>query len=154
MNIALFDEQDEPLQTDHLVELARIVLRGEGLPEETEVAIALTDADRIAALNGSHLGKDGPTDVLSFPLEDLAPGLVPNTLAGGPPLAIGDVVICPEVVRSRAEAAAVPFDDEMALMVVHGLLHLLGYDHVDDADAALMEGRERSYLAAVGRTRP
>ncbi len=63
-------------------------------------------------------------------------------------------MICPEVVRSRAEAAAVPFDDEMALMVVHGLLHLLGYDHVDDADAALMEGRERSYLAAVGRTRP
>ncbi len=67
---------------------------------------------------------------------------------------LGDVVVCPPVVRRNAAAADVPFGDEMALMVVHGILHLLGYDHEDDGDAEKMEQRERDLLALVGRTRP
>ena len=105
-------------------------------------------------LNKSHLDRSGPTDVLAFPIESLAPGMVPEAVAAGPPLMLGDVVVCPEVVRSQAAASAVAFEDEMALMVVHGVLHLLGYDHEADADADLMEQRERDLLALAGRERP
>lgn len=155
MSIVFLDEQDDPLQPEMLLEIARVVLEGEGVPDQAEVAITLVDEERIAELNEAFLGKVGTTDVLSFPLEDLVPGVAPAApLAGDPPVAIGDVMICPAVVKTRAAAAAVAFSDEMALMVAHGLLHLLGYDHVADADAELMEAQERRYLAAVGRTRP
>lgn len=155
MNIVVLDEQDDPLPAVAIDELAAIVLGGEGLPASTEVSILLVDTDHIVELNATHMGKDGPTDVLSFPLENLAPGDEPPVPGPGhPPFAIGDVVICPRIVRERAEASAVPFADEMALMVVHGLLHLLGYDHEADEDAETMEAQERRYLAAVGRTRP
>ena len=129
------------------------VLEGEAYPAGTEVMLSLVDPGRIAELNGEYLGGAGPTDVLSFPIEDLTPGVVPAWPEGGPPLAIGDVVICPEVVAERAGEYGVGLDDEMALMVVHGLLHLIGYDHQTDEDAARMEGLERRHLAAVGRTR-
>lgn len=153
MSVELVDDQDDPLPTGPLLDLAEIVLEREGYPSGTEVAISLIDQVRMTELNTAHMGADGATDVLSFPIEDLEPGVVPDHPGDGPPLAIGDVLICPAVVRSRAEAAGVPFEDEMALMVVHGLLHLMGYDHVDDADAEQMEARERAYLAKVGRTR-
>ena len=94
------------------------------------------------------------SDVLAFPIESLVPGELPVVVDGGPPPTIGDVLICPAVVRQNAERAGVAFDDELALMVVHGLLHLLGYDHVDDEDAERMEARERKLLAAAGSIRP
>lgn len=154
MNITFADEQDDPLQPGPLVDLARRVLQGEQLPDDTEVAITLVDPERIAVLNTQHMGKSGPTDVLSFPLETLQPGVPTARGELGPPVALGDVVICPQVVRSRATAIGVDFEDEMALMVVHGLLHLLGYDHVEDEDAKQMEARESELLVRVGRIRP
>ncbi len=177
MNIAFYDErkrdaaavtaagagggdQDDPLpafpvfSSAELVNLAEIVLVGERLPEGTEVAITLVDLDQIAALNAEHMGKEGPTDVLSFPIEDLSPGIPPQRAAGEPPIDLGDVVISPDKVWANAAAAGVDAEDELALMVVHGLLHLLGYDHVADADAEVMESREQAHLAKIGRTRP
>ena len=77
-----------------------------------------------------------------------------KTIPDGPPLNLGDVIICPTVVASNAASAEVEFDDELALMVVHGLLHLLGYDHHEDEEAERMEARERTLLSAVGRIRP
>lgn len=155
MTIVVSDDQDDPLPPIDIEALAKLVLDGEAMPATTEVAIAFVAEPAIAELNERHLGKRGPTDVLSFPLEDLTPGVPPGAGAGnGPPLAIGDVLICPAVVQANAVAAGVPLADEMALMVVHGLLHLLGYDHVADDDAELMESQERRYLALVGRTRP
>jgi len=154
VNVTLVNELDVPLGIDTLNELAAAVMVAEGLAPDTEVAIHLVGVDRIADLNQQHLGKAGPTDVLSFPIEDLVPGAVAAASDGGPPTNIGDVVICPAVVQANAEAAGVEYVDEMALMVVHGVLHLLGYDHVDDADAEQMEGRERELLGAAGRVRP
>ena len=78
----------------------------------------------------------------------------PRPSPDGPPLNLGDVIICPQVVASNAAAADVDFGDELALMVVHGILHLLGYDHHVDEEAEHMEERERTLLAAMGRTRP
>jgi probable rRNA maturation factor len=154
MTVSFADDQDDPLPAASLVALAQSVLEAEGFPADAEVSLQFVSADRIAGLNQEHMGRSGPTDVLSFPLEDLRPGVVPEPVDGGPPLLLGDVMVCPQVVRANAAEWGVPFDSEMALMVVHGMLHLLGYDHVEDAEAERMETREREILAATGRERP
>ena len=153
MEVAFTDEQDDPLPSDWLVDLAAVAMRAESLPETTELAVTLIDRARMAGLNGEHMGKTGPTDVLSFPIEDFTDG-VPLQGEDGPPLLLGDIFICPAVVRANAAHAGVPFEDEMALMVVHGILHLLGRDHVIEEEAEAMEQREREILAMVGRERP
>lgn len=153
MNVAFVDERDDPAPLPDLEPLAALVLAGEGVPPGAEVAVTFVDPEEMAGLNDEHLGTPGPTDVLSFPLEDLAPGVPPVADPGGPPVTLGDIVICPAYVRSVVGWDEDGYCDELALMVVHGLLHLLGYDHVDDAEAELMEARERHYLAQVGRRR-
>jgi probable rRNA maturation factor len=138
---------------EHLRQLAEAVLFAEGFPPEAEVSITLVEDDEMAAWNLRALGQPGPTDVLSFPVETLRPGKVPISFADGPPILIGDVVIAPDYVRRQADQYGVVADDEIALMVAHGILHLLGYDHVEDVDAELMEKRERDILAGQGRSR-
>lgn len=159
MRIEFLDDRDDPslspvADIPDLQRLAEETLAAEGFDDNVEVVITLIDEAPMALLNTTHLGKPGPTDVLSFPLENLTPGAIPENAPGGPPRNIGDVFICPAVVADNATAAAVSFRDEMALMVVHGLLHLLGYDHVVDSEAEQMEQRERDLLGAAGRTRP
>ena len=127
------------------------------------------DAEAIAALNLRFRDKEGPTDVLAFPLDDeeerdepppppFRPGTSPR-LSGsgfpavGPPRLLGDIVICPEVAAANAETHAGSFEDELALLIVHGILHLRGYDHEVEQEAAEMEQREARLLAdCYGRT--
>ena len=154
MTVFLADEQSEPLQPGPFVALSELVLREEGMPSDAELAIIFVDVAQITEYNTRFMGRRGPTDVLAFPLEDLEPGAPLVGRPGGPPPALGDVFICPEVVRANADAAGVPFEDEMALIVVHGILHLLGYDHGNDAEAAVMEARERRLLSIAGREVP
>ncbi|NNK91992.1 MAG: rRNA maturation RNase YbeY [Acidimicrobiia bacterium] len=154
MSITVSDLQDRAVDVEMMTTLAGIVCEGEGVSTDTELAVVVVDADAMEELNVAHMGKDGPTDVLAFPLETATPGHPPTALVHGPPLALGDVYICPDVVAANAAEAGVRFEDEMALMVVHGILHLLGYDHVEDGDAALMEGREAELMALIGLARP
>lgn len=153
MIVVFGDEQDEPVIADEMVRLAEVVMIAEGLDAGTGVSITLVDEDTIALLNRKHMGKAGPTDVLSFPIEDAAPGTPPRRTVDGPPVEIGDVVIAPSVVRSNAKRDAAVFEDELALMVVHGMLHLLGWDHVAEAEAVAMERREEELLNLVGKVR-
>lgn len=153
MNVFLADEQDDPLDSEPFRRLAEMVLREEQFPIDTEVTLLFVGEEQIATYNERFMQRHGATDVLAFPVEHLKPGVVPDRRPGGPPLNIGDVVIAPSIVRAQAEAAGVPFDEELSLLVVHGLLHLLGYDHQDDVDADVMEDRERQLLALVGRRR-
>jgi probable rRNA maturation factor len=154
MPVELSDEQDDPLELDELRRLADALLHSERLPEHATVTLNFVSDGAMTALNEAHMRKQGPTDVLSFPIEELSPGIVPHSDPEGPPLLLGDVVVCPAQVRRQAASADVPFRDEMALMVVHGMLHLLGYDHEADEEAEVMEQRERDLLALVGRARP
>lgn len=138
------------------VRLAEHVLDAERAPSDAEMAVIFVDRATITDLNAQHLGGDGPTDVLAFPLEEEIPvGRSPDQGGRGPgsaseplepPLAIGDVVICPEVAARQADARGVALDDELALLVVHGTLHLFGYDHAEPDDAARMQRREREVL--------
>jgi probable rRNA maturation factor len=154
VNVLFADEQDQPIVIDELLLLAELVLEDQDLDEETGVALVLIDEEQMTELNEAHMGKEGPTDVLSFPIETATPGSPPKRATGGPPIELGDVFIAPSVVRRNAERHGAPFEDELALMVVHGLLHLLGWDHEDETDAIRMERRERELLARVGRVRP
>lgn len=154
MTVLVSDEHPSSgVDPEHLRQLAEAVLFAEGFPPEAEVSITLVEDDEMAAWNSRALGQPGPTDVLSFPVETLRPGKVPVSIADGPPILIGDVVIAPDYVRRQADRYGVVADDEIALMVAHGILHLLGYDHEEDVDAELMEKRERDILAGQGRSR-
>ncbi|MFB3099034.1 MAG: rRNA maturation RNase YbeY, partial [Acidimicrobiia bacterium] len=84
MIVVFGDEQDEPVIADEVVRLAEVVMVAEGLDAGTGVSITLVDEDTIALLNREHMGKAGPTDVLSFPIEDAAPGVPPRRAVDGP----------------------------------------------------------------------
>lgn len=151
--IFLADEQTEEVGLNELHSLAQLVLREEGYSNQVEVTLIFVSEPQMAAYNARFLDRSGPTDVLAFPVEELMPGVIPDTDPQGPPLMLGDVIIAPGYVRQQAESNGAGFDDEMALMVTHGILHLLGYDHVDDEEAERMESRERELLAMVGKIR-
>ena len=136
--VGVDEQSDVVVEVERWTELARRVLEDEGIGSESELNLTFVDATEMTGLNRTHMGGTGPTDVLSFPLDD-DPDLVP----AGQPRLLGDVVICPPVVAAQAPDA---LDAEMALMVVHGVLHILGMDHADDEEAAVMQAAERRHL--------
>ncbi len=151
--IFLADEQTEQVDLSDLHSLAELVLREEGFPQDAEVTLLFVSEPEMASYNERFLDRPHPTDVLAFTVEELKPGVVPDIDPQGPPLVLGDVIVAPTYVRRQAVEMDVTFEDEMSLMITHGILHLLGYDHVEDDDAEVMEGRERELLVKVGRTR-
>ena len=156
------DEQAAaPVELERWSTLARAVLESRGIRGDAEVSLLFVDEDAIAALNQRFLEHEGPTDVLAFPVEDdpIPAGRFPDMGGTGPgtdiddqpPLLLGDVVVCPAVAERNARERAVDYDDEIALLIVHGLLHLLGMDHMVDSEAEAMEALERELLATFHR---
>jgi probable rRNA maturation factor len=154
------DEQaDVEVDLASLVDLATKALDAEGVRAPAEVSLLLVDEGAMAALNKQFMGKDGPTDVLSFPIEDEpgSKGRNPDSGTTGPisqddeitdlEILLGDIVICPAVAQRNAADHEVTLEQELGLLVVHGVLHLLGWDHVVDAEAERMEAREQVLLA-------
>ena len=115
------------------------------ISEEHEITIRLVDAEEIQSLNAQFREKNSPTNVLSFPFD------VP---AGVPLALLGDIVICPTVVEAEAQQQSKPLSHHWAHMVIHGCLHLLGYDHIDEHDAEKMEGIEIETLSALNIANP
>ena len=116
-----------------------------------ELSLRLTGDDQVRALNSTWRGKDKPTNVLSFPMaetEELAGA------RGGPELMLGDIVLARGVCAFEAQEKAIPLEDHAAHLIVHGTLHLLGYDHHEDEAAADMEAREVRALARLGIADP
>ena len=153
MNIAVSGEDRPGVEHDELCDFVESILVGEGVDQDASLAVTFIDAADIADLNERFMGKSGSTDVLSFPIEDAHPGHPPVGDPGGPPLALGDIFICTDVVATHADEYGVSFDQELYLMIVHGVLHVLGWDHQSDTDAEAMEERESKHLMSVGRTR-
>ena len=141
--VLVFDrQQDMAVDGARWAELMRRVVAEEGVATPWEAALTFVGPDQMTALNTEHRGIAQPTDVLAFGADD---GSAPR--GTDEPRLVGDVVICPQVAASNAAAQGNPVNDELALMVVHGTLHLLGYDHIDDVDADKMEGRQQELLA-------
>jgi probable rRNA maturation factor len=130
--VFLADEQDRPIDVDDLVMLAQRVLAERRVPDDMEVALLLVDETTIAGLNKKHLGHEGSTDVLAFPIDE--PGETPP--AG--PAILGDVVLCPAVAERQAQERSIPLHAELQLLTVHGLLHLLGMDHAEPEEERAM----------------
>lgn len=157
------DEQaDCPVDVERWASLVRSVLDTEGVRADTEVSLLFVDEPTIAALHHRFLGREGPTDVLSFPIDDdpSPGGRSPDQGGTGPgdgagedevPSLLGDVVVCPAVAARNAVTHDVTVDDELALLVVHGVLHLLGMDHEADTEAEQMERREQELLKRFHR---
>jgi probable rRNA maturation factor len=111
-----------------------------------ELTVRIVDENESAALNSRYRGKQGATNVLSFPAQTTDP----PSMAAGELLPVGDVVICADVVEREAREQGKPLAAHWAHMVVHGTLHLQGYDHEKPRDATVMEARERALLAKLG----
>jgi len=135
--------EPEPLDLTAFERLATFVLEREEAPEAVELSIAVVALAEMTELNERYRSKTGPTDVLSFPCDDPCAVVAP-----GEPVTLGDVVLAPEVAESQAAEYGHTVEEELNLLLVHGVLHLLGYDHVADEDAEVMQARERALLTA------
>jgi probable rRNA maturation factor len=131
-----------PLGRERVERLVRAVLRAERVPH-ARVSVAFVSSPAIAAINRRYLGHRGPTDVISFPLAPAAPG---------EPLG-GDIYIAPDVARANARRHGVPVREETARLVIHGTLHILGYEHPEDdrRETAAMWRRQERLLRGLSR---
>ena len=148
------DERDDPdpaqpVDVSRWEALVADVLFAEGLGDRlVEVHLHFVDEPSIEVLNRDHMDGSGPTDVLAFPVDD--PAEVPVDVR----VLLGDVVVCPSVAARQAPEHAGDYHAELALLVVHGVLHLLGDNHADPDQAAAMQTKERGHLARHGVERP
>ncbi len=152
------DEQvAQPVELTRWVDLATDALRDSGVRGEAELSLLFVEEGVMAQLNKRFMDAEGPTDVLAFPIDDpIDPGRWPDSGSTGPdreppevselPVLLGDVVVCPAVAARQAPEHAGSYEDELALLVVHGVLHVLGMDHADPVEAAAMQARERELL--------
>ena len=158
LEVFVGDEQDaHPVDVSRWEALARNVLVAEGVSGDAELALLFVDEEAMAELNERFMGHEGPTDVLAFPIDDddMLVGRSPDGGTSGPdrdppsdvPLLLGDVVVCPAVAAVNAPSHAGTYDDELALLIVHGILHVLGMDHAEPEETAAMQARERDLLA-------
>lgn len=152
------EQSDEVLDLDRIRKLAEEVLSSEDAPSGTEVSIICVDEDAMRSLSRRFLGIDESTDVLAFPIDGEMEEETVETAPGGRviwpedgPVILGDVVICPAVTRRYAQETRQRFEEEIDLVVVHGLLHLLGYDHATEEEQAVMDERQRSLLERFSR---
>jgi probable rRNA maturation factor len=160
LEVFVADEQNaEPVDTDRWRDLATQVLMAEGINGDAEMSLLFVDENAMTELNQRFMNETGSTDVLSFPIEDdlASAGRYPDNGTNGPisdrdepsdpPLLLGDVVLCPAVAARNAPTHAGTYDDELALLVVHGVLHILGHDHAEPEAAEAMQAKERDLLS-------
>lgn len=149
MSIEVFNESGiEGINEEALMDVASFALAAMDVHRDVEAAIHIVDLDTIADLHVRWLDLEGPTDVMSFPMDELTPGGGrPDAVHPGPAM-LGDIVLCPEFAAGQAERAGHSLGHELALLVVHGCLHLLGYDHVEPAEEQEMFALQNELLAA------
>ena len=128
MSIEIIDESGHALDVKHFATLSRFVMDEMRVHPQAELCIKAVDEDTIAQLNEQWMEKEGPTDVLAFPMDELRPGLVNEEPEEG---VLGDLVLCPAIAAAQGETAGHGTVAELELLTTHGILHLLGYDHAD-----------------------
>lgn len=125
--------------------LCTFAMQAEGKPENAEVSVTFIDNDEMARLNKEYRGLEGPTDVLSFECDNIADEVSAPQSAEAP-YELGDIVIAPDVAAAQSSEYGTSVAEEIELLLVHGILHLCGWDHLKDAEAQAMEAREREIL--------
>jgi probable rRNA maturation factor len=145
MSIEVLNESGQELDVRELARLSRFVMDVMRVHPQAELCIKAVDEATIAELNQQWMEKEGPTDVLAFPMDELRPGLVNEEPEEG---VLGDLVLCPDIAAKQGETAGHGTEAEIELLTVHGILHLLGYDHAEPEEHAEMFGLQDQLLAA------
>jgi len=143
VSIEVLNESGTDVDAHELSKLSRFVMDKMHVHPLAELCIKVVDEATIAELNEQWMEKEGPTDVLAFPMDELRPGLVNEEPEEG---VLGDLVLCPAVAARQAKDAGHSVRDEVDLLTVHGILHLLGYDHADPEEHAEMFGLQAELL--------
>jgi probable rRNA maturation factor len=143
VSIEILNESGHELDVQELAGLSRFVLDRMRVHPLAELCIKAVDEPTIAELNAKWMEKEGSTDVLAFPMDELRPGLVNEEPEEG---LLGDLVLCPDVAERQGAAAGHGKDAELRLLTVHGILHLLGYDHALPEEHKVMFGLQDQLL--------
>ena len=143
MSIEVLDESGGSVDVKHLAALSRFVLDKMRVHPLAELCVKLVDVETMTELNVKWMDGDGPTDVLAFPMDELRPGLVNEEPEEG---ILGDLMLCPSVAERQAATAGHSTDAELELLTVHGILHLLGYDHAEPEEHKEMFGLQDRLL--------
>ncbi|HET9647355.1 MAG TPA: rRNA maturation RNase YbeY [Microlunatus sp.] len=151
MTVEINNESGVAVDEAALVRLATFAMEQLRIHPLAELSILLVDEPTMTAYHVKYMGEDGPTDVLSFPMDELRP---PDDDEDPPEGLLGDVVLCPTVTARQAAEHGRTASEETEYLLVHGLLHLLGYDHADPAEKAEMFGLKDKLLAAWAERRP
>ena len=151
MSIDINNESGVEVDLDAVVVLARHVLDRMRIHPLAELSVLLVDEAAMTELHVRWMDEPGPTDVLSFPMDELRPGRDDEELEPG---LLGDVVLCPQVAARQAAEAGHSMHDELLLLTTHGILHLLGYDHAEPDEEREMFGLQRELLGEWARVRP
>jgi len=151
VTIEIANESGVTVDETALASVARFVLDRLRIHPLAELSVLLVDEPAMAKLHWEFMKEEGPTDVLSFPMDELRPpgmgGARTASDDGGPePSLLGDVVLCPQVAAAQAKQAGHSTQEELELLSVHGILHLLGYDHADPEEEAQMFGLQGELL--------
>ncbi len=150
MSVEVLEESGSGVDVARMTRLARFVIERLRVHPQAELCIKIVDEDTIADVNEHWMGKEGPTDVLAFPMDELRPGLVNEEPEEG---ILGDIMLCPTVAERQATEArdkgqrGYTTQDEVDLLTVHGILHLLGFDHAEPEEHAEMFGLQARLLA-------
>lgn len=143
MSVDVNNEADYAVDEAEFAELARFVFEAMHVHPATELSILFVDTEAMSELHVQWMGLDGPTDVLSFPMDELRPGTDSQVTPAG---LLGDIVLCPAVAAAQAATAGHSTIEELLLLTTHGILHLLGYDHETAEDEKEMFGLQRKLL--------
>lgn len=145
MSIEVVNESSVDVEPGRVVALAEYVLRAMHVHPTAELSVMFIDPDAMEKLHVQWMDESGPTDVLSFPMDELRPG---TAMALSGPGTLGDVVMCPQVAAIQAAHAGHPVDVEMDVLLTHGILHLLGYDHAEPEEERHMFRLQAELVAA------
>ncbi|MCW2287948.1 putative rRNA maturation factor [Leucobacter luti] len=143
MSVEINNESGIAVEEERLQRLAAFVLESMHVHPDAELGVVMSDEAAIEQLHVQWMDEPGPTDVLSFPMDELRPGRAEAQTPAG---LLGDIVICPQVAQVQAEAAGHDLMQEMSVLLTHGMLHLLGFDHATPEEEAEMFGLQRDLL--------
>jgi probable rRNA maturation factor len=150
VSIEVNDESGEGIDAERVAALARFVLDRLRVHPQAELSVLAVDVATMSSLHQQWMDEDGPTDVLSFPMDELRPGTDDEEPEPG---LLGDVVLCPVVAAEQAVAAGHPTAQELDLLTTHGILHLLGYDHAEPDEEREMFELQTRLLQGWAQTR-
>lgn len=145
MSIELANESGVEAPAELIIGAARFAVGAMDVNPAAELSLLLVDEDTMADMHVQWMDLPGPTDVMSFPMDELVPGGRPDAAEPGPAI-LGDIVICPAFAKRQAKEARRSFDHELAMLTIHGVLHLLGYDHAEPEEEKEMFGLQNSIL--------